>query len=127
MTWFKIDSAADVVKGVIKRPWLASCVLKVLKKLKKLFPSKTTPENEVSVPMPKTTSAELAASTILWKNLSVDTYKQLRRITTCSETGFSVLNIKFNFIRLLQITFFEKGTKIAAKIHTKKFEILETL
>lgn len=67
-------SAADVFRSLIKFPWLAKCVRTFQKKLETLYPENTS-ENEVSQPWPKPMTSEKAASLILWKNLSVETYR----------------------------------------------------
>ena len=67
-------SSADIFRNLIKFPWLAKCVRTFQKKLETLFPDEIS-ENEVSKPWPKPMLSEKAASLVLWKNLSVETYR----------------------------------------------------
>ena len=81
--------SADLIKTSVKFPWLAKCLNKVATKLKHLFPSKT-PEDEVDLPAPTPMPAEEAVAFLLWKKLSIETYRQMRRMATCKVTGFTV-------------------------------------
>ena len=67
-------SAADVFWNLFKFPWIAKCVRTFQKKLETLYPDEIS-ENKVSKPWPKPMSSDKAASLVLWKNLSVETYR----------------------------------------------------
>ena len=88
--------AADVVKTSVKFPWLAKCLNSAATKLKRLFSSKT-PEDEVALPSPTPMPAEEAVAFLLWKNLSIETYKQMRQMATCKVTGFTVSKLDRSF------------------------------
>ena len=83
--------AADAVQDLVQFPWLGSAVRSITKKLKKLFPTKT-PETQVvwaAFPKKKKMPDEKALSFMLWRNITVDAYRQILHDSQ-DEDGFSV-------------------------------------
>ena len=102
--------AGSSVKNLVKFPWVGKCVNKIILKLKNIFP-KGTHEDKVVLPVyfdNKPMPGEKAACTILWKNKSVEAYRQDRRDTTDKNSGFSV-SIFTNFYSGIESKIFLKN------------------
>ena len=60
-----------------RKPWLGRAVQFLVKKLKKLFPTKVAEDQVVEPDKPKTMPAEEALAFILHKNIPRDTYRYI--------------------------------------------------
>ena len=82
---------ADAMQDLVQFPWLGLAVRSITKKLKKLFPTQT-PETQVvwaAFPKKKKMPDEKALSFMLWRNITVDAYRQILHDSQ-DEDGFTV-------------------------------------